>query len=66
MIGGDFLCCCGWVLYLQDQYVNHIVNETGATVLLRGRSSGNPESEQGEGSVPYNPSGNCKFNQKRK
>ncbi|KAL8088850.1 hypothetical protein AgCh_038569 [Apium graveolens] len=31
-----------------DQYVNHIVNETGATVLLRGRSSGNPETEQGE------------------
>ncbi|KAK1356428.1 Hydroxyproline-rich glycoprotein family protein, putative, expressed [Heracleum sosnowskyi] len=31
-----------------DQYVNHIMNETGATVLLRGRSSGNPESEQGE------------------
>lgn len=50
MIGRDFLCCCGWVLYLQDQYVNHIVNETGATVLLRGHSSGNPESEQGEGS----------------
>uniref|UniRef100_A0A166D4I1 Protein RIK n=1 Tax=Daucus carota subsp. sativus TaxID=79200 RepID=A0A166D4I1_DAUCS len=35
-----------------DQYVNHIVNETGATVLLRGRGSGNPESVQGEGQQP--------------
>ncbi|KAI8534106.1 hypothetical protein RHMOL_Rhmol10G0062700 [Rhododendron molle] len=31
-----------------DQYVNHIVNETGATVLLRGHGSGSSESGFGE------------------
>ncbi|KAJ4707305.1 putative RIK [Melia azedarach] len=31
-----------------DQYINHIMNETGATVLLRGRGSGNVEGLQGE------------------
>ncbi|KAF5198204.1 Rik-like protein [Thalictrum thalictroides] len=31
-----------------DQYVNHIMNETGATVVLRGRGSGNSESVVGE------------------
>ncbi|KAM7520658.1 hypothetical protein LguiB_019620 [Lonicera macranthoides] len=31
-----------------DQYVNHIMNETGATVILRGRGSGNSEIRQGE------------------
>ncbi|CAK9162990.1 unnamed protein product [Ilex paraguariensis] len=47
---GELVCCCCWlVLYMQDQYVNHIVNETGAIVSLRGRGSGNAENVQGEG-----------------
>lgn len=40
-------------LYLQDQYINHIMNETGATVLLRGRGSVTSESLHGEGSIVY-------------
>ncbi|XP_058728969.1 uncharacterized protein LOC131601214 isoform X2 [Vicia villosa] len=31
-----------------DQYINHITNETGATVILRGRVSGNDEGSTGE------------------
>lgn len=34
---------------MQDQYINHIMNETGATVLLRGRGSGNLENFSTEG-----------------
>lgn len=36
---------------MQDQYVNHIMNETGVTVLLKGRGSGNTESSHGEGTA---------------
>ncbi|TYH42739.1 hypothetical protein ES332_D11G082800v1 [Gossypium tomentosum] len=35
-----------------DQYINHIINETGATVMLRGCGSGNLESLQGEEAQP--------------
>ncbi|XP_061365914.1 protein RIK isoform X2 [Gastrolobium bilobum] len=31
-----------------DQYINHIMNETGATVILRGHGSGNNECSNGE------------------
>lgn len=36
---------------MQDQYVNHIMNETGVTVLLKGHGSGNTESSHGEGTT---------------
>ncbi|KAK3032576.1 hypothetical protein RJ639_036815, partial [Escallonia herrerae] len=36
-----------------DQFVNHVMNETGATVVLKGRGSGNSESaETEEGQQP--------------
>ncbi|KAL4382632.1 hypothetical protein AHAS_Ahas04G0252900 [Arachis hypogaea] len=31
-----------------DQYINHIMNETGATVILRGHGSGSDECSNGE------------------
>lgn len=35
---------------MQDQYINHIMNATGATVMLKGRGSGSFEP-QGEGTM---------------
>ncbi|KAJ3702786.1 hypothetical protein LUZ61_006491 [Rhynchospora tenuis] len=35
-----------------DQFINHITNETGATVVLRGRDSGNHSSDAEESSQP--------------
>lgn len=37
---------------MQDQYINHIMNETGATALLRGRGSGNPDPSHCDGPQP--------------
>ncbi|CAL0314738.1 unnamed protein product [Lupinus luteus] len=31
-----------------DQYINHIMNETGSTVIVKGRGSGNNECSNGE------------------
>ncbi|KAJ4820192.1 Protein RIK [Rhynchospora pubera] len=35
-----------------DQFINHIITETGATVVLRGRDSGNHSSDAEESSQP--------------
>lgn len=34
---------------MQDMYINHIMNDTGATVVLRGRGSGNLENSSIDG-----------------
>lgn len=36
-------------LFMQDQYINHIMNETGVTVVLRGKDSGNLGNCHAEG-----------------
>lgn len=38
---------------MQDQYINHIMNETGAIVLLKGRGSGNAVGVYSEGTSNY-------------
>lgn len=52
--GENFFCVGGgWLSYMQDQYINHIMNETGATVVLRGRGSGSLENQHGEGNICF-------------
>lgn len=41
--GRLFFVVGGLVLYMQDQYIYHIMNETGVTVSLRGLGSGSTE-----------------------
>lgn len=42
MDGKNRSCSAGAAdLFMQDQYINHIMNETGVTVVLRGKDSGN-------------------------
>jgi hypothetical protein len=44
---GEFVFCVLVLplpFYLQDQFINHIINETGASVVLRGCDSGNSSS----------------------
>ena len=46
-----FFVVGGLVLCMQDQYINHIINETGVNVILRGRGSGNTENSHVEGTT---------------
>ncbi|KAL2333896.1 hypothetical protein Fmac_015109 [Flemingia macrophylla] len=49
MIGRNCFGVAGGLdLNVQDQYINHIMNEIGATVMLKGRGSGNNECLNGE------------------
>lgn len=38
---------------MQDQYINHIMTETSAEVVIRGRGSGYHDPSRGEGMSQY-------------
>lgn len=38
---------------MQDQYINHIMTETGAEVVIRGRGSSYHDPSRGEGTYQY-------------
>lgn len=52
-LGEIVFCWWCFFFYMQDQYINHIMNETGATVLLGGRSSGNAVGVHSDGTANY-------------
>ncbi|RWV79914.1 hypothetical protein GW17_00058888 [Ensete ventricosum] len=50
----DCFCVAGGLdLYMQDLYIHYIMNEAGATVVLRGRGSEHHDSFKGRFGVTY-------------
>lgn len=61
---GEIVFVGGAFFYMQDQYISHIMNETGATVSLRGRGAGICKSTDEEGNDIHicGNSSECHFN----